>query len=747
MADDLANKLKKLQDRAGKLDPPLEANVPYVPTKRKRSIRRAAYERFYFLRDAPERTNAEADWEEADKEFGMVTSNQFSRAPSSTDIFDNSTWKVDPDDWRSNLHLPDAFSAIQTQAQETIERKARPHLLATEESDQPIQEFANAVLTYNMNNTDFDYQAFISKLNASSRGTSFRMDYWRTDKRIVKDPVSLNEDGSIKYEDKEIVDFDDDYTEWVPNEYIFIDEKAKHINEAVDMFRREILNIEEFHRIYDNKPGFSDTEYVFNGGDTNTKGTVFKLPKDVTEQDVEILHYFNRSIDSYWVVANNVTIHDGPLPSKHKELPVVIDYQYKIPGQLYGVGIPKVLHMLSEERNSIRNLQMDRQKMQLNKMFLHNSSFDIDDEDLITRPHGLISIDTNGQDIRNAILPLEYGDIPGSSFKTDEGLLEDIRRATGIDDRISVSNSATTATQAAIVKESTLKRINLISIANEMDSVIRLGKIKWSNIQFFYGTPRLNNITKDNEDRQEKVYRTMNVQGKKFAITNEPGEGKQLSMEDIKGSSALTLKPEMAKYMEGSFDITVDADIFTPISKAIEQTKKTEMFSLMLSNPATMAVMDISSAAEDVLAVNNIKPDKWLKDPSNTHDMMMLAESENMVMSAGQPLNGTENATEEHTLVHLMYTKSEEFGQLAEEVQQIISDHIMQEHDNNPATGSSADAAKSAGLGIGGAPPPPGGGGGMPMGGAPLPPPSIQANTSQPQAQTADLQPTNFSKA
>jgi hypothetical protein len=70
------------------------------------------------------------------------------------------------------------------------------------------------------------------------------------------------------------------------------------------------------------------------------------------------------------------------------------------PGRFWGLGIPKVIHYLSEERKSIRNLNMDRQKMQLNKMFLHNNAFDIDDEELVTRPHGLISVDTNGQPVQ-----------------------------------------------------------------------------------------------------------------------------------------------------------------------------------------------------------------------------------------------------------------------------------------------------------------------------------------------------------
>ncbi len=698
------------------LDNKTENEVRYNPGKRKRAIRRKVYERFYWLRDEGLRQEAEADWETADKEYGMVTET------------------IDPDDWRSHLSLPDAFSAIQTQAQETIERKARPILRGTEESDEPIEQFSNAVLNYNMDNTGFDYQYFLAKLAASIRGTSFLLDYWRLDKRTVKDPVSVDDDGNITYKNKEIIDFDDDYSEWIPNEYIFIDEKAKHVDEAVDMFKREILNIDEFHRLYDDKPGFFDTEFVAPGGDTTTR-SYFKLPKDVTEQDVEVLHYFNRSTDSYWCVANNVTVCDEPLQTKHKELPVSVIYQYRQPGRFWGIGIPKVIHMLSEERKSIRNLNMDRQKIIVGGAFLHNNAFDIDDEDEVLYPGKWISIDTNGQPVGQAIQQLQMSDVPPSYFRTEEILLQDERRATGIEDRLE-SSAASTATEAAIKKESILKRVNMVAITNEMDAIIRIGKIKWSNIQFFYGTPRMQSIANDNEKREEKIFRTINVDGKRFSIVTDNGK-KKLRMEDIQGKSGLTLKPEFARYMNKNFDITVDADIFTPVSKAIEQTKKTEIFSLMLSNPATMSVMDINGAAADVLTVNNIKPDKWLRNPENNrHAMMMLAESENIVMAAGQPLAGTDGANEDHTLVHLMFTKTEAFQQLPFEAQQIIMNHILEEHDANPATGSSADLLGAAGLGGQEAP------GAAPGG---IPPLAVGAGaTSAPQPQVADLQATNF---
>lgn len=698
------------------LDPQAVINRGYNPNKRRRMIRRAVYARWYWLRDDPNRKEQEEDWDVADKEFTMY-------APPR-----------DPDDWEADLHLPDAFSAIQAQMQETIERKARPHLSGTEQSDEPVAEFRNSIMEYNMNNTGYDYQYYLAKLSAASRGTSFLMDYWRTEKRTVKDPSDLK-NGELVYTEREIIDFDDDYTEWIPNEFVYIDEKARSVDEANDGFRREIINVDAFHAKYDNKPGWFDTEYVYAGGDRSTR-SFFRMPQDITEQDVEVLHYYNRMTDSYWCVANNVVVYDSPLPWKHKELPFVAVYQYRVPGRFWGMGIPKITHMLSEERRSIRNLNMDRQKLQIHKMFLHNSMFDLDDEDLVTRPHGLISVDTGGQPLNNAIQAVEYGDVAPSYFKTEEILLEDLRRATGIDDRIEGVQSGGTATEAAILKESALKRVNLISITNEMDAVIRIGRLKWSNIQFFYPVPRIERITEDNQEREQKTYRKITVNGRKFDIKDENGS-KVLRMEDIRGNSALTIDKTMAKYLEGDADVYVDADIFTPISKAIEQTKKTELFSLFLSNPATLAKMDLDGAMEDVATTNGIKPDTWLKNPYGSHqDAMMQADAENFVMAAGQPLAGTPGASEDHTLVHLMFTKTEEFKNLPQTTQQIIMDHILQEHDANPATGQASDLLSAHGL-TPGAPQIPTPGMGSPF--------AVGAGqTTQPQAQTADLQPTNF---
>lgn len=651
--------------------------INYAPTKAERRARRQVYERYTAMRDDGLRKEAESDWEEADKKFRMYVP------------------EIDPDDWRSHLVLPDAFSAIQADMQEKIDRKSRPILREVEDSDQGKADFGNAIITYNMDRTNYDYQYFLAKYAAAIRGTAFLFDYWRVDEREVEDVTGVNEDGTLKYEKKKITDFDDDYMEWIENEYIFVDPAADHIDKAQDCVRREILDVDNFKRIYGMRADFKHVEKVCAGGDLS-RTAFFRMPQDMEKNEVEVLHYYNRNLDMYYVLANNVLVRLGPIPFKHKELPLAVVYHYRVPGRFYGMGIPKVIHSLSEERSSLRNLNMDRQKMHLNKMFLVDDRIDIDDEEGVVRPHGFIEVNTGGQPVNSVIQPLEYGDVPASYFRTEEILLEDIRRAHGIDDRIQGVNVGGTATEAAILKESAMKRVNMIASLAEMDTVRRIGRLKWSNIQFFYPAPRVERITEDNIEREKKVYRKITVEGQQFTVV-EDDNGKHLKINEIEGSTTFSLDPKMATYMQGDFDITVDAEAHAIISKPIQQAKMVELLTLIAGQPEWMQEIEPTKGLKRVFDLFDENPKNWLKGEVKDRGKAMLeAEWENELMSRGVNITPTQDAIEDHTLVHLNFTETVTFQQLPEEYKAIVMHHIAGEHDANPTTGSFTDAMSGA---------------------------------------------------
>ena len=748
----------------------------YTPAnKQEREVRRQLYYRYYQMRDNDWRKEAEREWEMADKEYQLWLSDEaltsMTTQGSAGNQF-NYTYATqnmsDPDETRSHLKLPDAFAAIQAHMQETIARKSRPTLTGTESSDEPIQEFANSVMNYSMNNTNFDYHWYMGGLATAIRGTGVYREYYRLDRRWVNDLDDVDEDGNLTFKKRQITDFDDAMTEWIPNEFAYFDEKARTIDYADDWVRREIINIRDFQRIYGAKKNFINQEMVTRGGETTTR-SFFKLPKDITGNDVEVLHYENRALDCYWVVANNVVIHYGPLETKHKELSCAVRYYYRVPGRFWGMGIPRIIHMLAEERNTIRNMNMDRQHGQINQMFLHNNMYDIDEEDTVWRPGGIISVDTNGQPLDQAIKPLVIPDVPPSYFKTDQIMIQDIGRAIGIDLE-KETEASPTATAAALKQENYLKRIVMIAQLDEMETIIRIGRLKWSNIQFFYPLGRMDTIFEDNEEKQQQVLKKINVDGKKFEVKNINGTP-TLKMEDIQGSSSLELNKKMAKYLEGNFDISVDSTQFQPVSRAVQQTKVTELFSLIIGNPATAGLADLGKALARVLSVNDEKPKDWLAGfDQNPGATMLAAETENRVMAAGQPLGPTPGATEEHTLVHIMFTQSQEYATLKQthpEIVQLFANHIMGEHEANPATGTAAQAMSANGLGGNGTPGQPGNPAMQSPGAAP-PPGASQAKPvnpttigqlpnlpglgltsnvqNQPQVQPASVSPANLSK-
>lgn len=642
-----------------------EKNEYYKPkNKAERKARRKVFERWRDMRDDSIRKEEEKHWEQADKAYMQ--------------------WVPDREegDWRSHLVLPDSFSAVQAHMQETIDRRGRPVLESVEASDFTKEQFSNDILKYNMDKTNFDFETFKAKNCAAIRGTAFMIERWRIDKRKVKDPDSVNEDGEIQYKEREIVDFDDTVTEFIENDRLYWDPSADHESKARDMIEREIIPIDEFKRVYEMRSDFMNVNKVTGAGKISENTMFFEKANDVGDDDVEVLHYYNRSTDEYLVLANGVLIRNGPIPYKHKELPGIVFRHYIIPGRIYGMGIPRVIYSLTEERKSLRNLNLDRQHLQTNKMFLVNDLVDIDEEEARSRPNGFIHVNTNGMPINQVISPVEYGDIPLSYYRSEEQLLDDIRRAHGIDDRVQGVNVGGTATEAAILQEQAQKRINMINTIADMDSMIRIGRLKWSNIQFFYPVPRVEKITEDNKEREKKVYRKIKVDGREYTVNHTDG-GYELDMQEIEGSSGITLDKKTARFIEGDYDLTVNSEASSVLSKPLQQAKITEMFGLIALNPNLAQTIDPDKAVRRYLLINDEDPKSWMRGKGLTDDQWKrMAASENKVMSTGIPLLPTEGATPTHTEEHLNYMNTTEFNELPSSIQNIIAEHAFAEAEN-----------------------------------------------------------------
>jgi len=711
----------------------------YKPNKNDRATRAHIWDRYQRMKDDPMRREAERDWEQADK---------LSRL-----------WRPerDPDDWRADIRLPDAFSAIQTHLQETVGVKIRPSLKPQEGSDTPLAFWGNGILTYNMDRTGFDFETIKAFNCAASRGTAFTVEEYFYETRMVQDPDSV-QNGILQYKSREIIDKDDTFTKQWPNERIFIDEAATCIEEAEDCILEERMRLDTFHMKYSDREDCYNVDQVIPCGSISPKSNFFQRSDDdpMDGDYVQVLRYYNKMTDSYQILANTVVICDQPIPFKHKELPVAIWNYYPVEGRIYGMGIPKIIAPTQEEREAIRNLSLDRQKMHLNKMFLVSDLFDIDEDEATTRPHGFIHVNSGGLNLDQVIKPLEYGDVPGSSVRMDDMLRDDEQRVTGIDDRSQSVNVGGTATEASIITEQSQKRINLINTLTGMSTTERVGKLKWSNIQFFYPAPRVIDITQDDDTKAktQKVYRNISIDGHEFNIVEDDDGTKALQMNDVNGTASFKLDSTHARFFDnlGDVDIRIQWDIKAVLPQAIRQSKVMELFNGLMGNPMTMQQINVRRVMKDIIQEYDFDPQTWLTDQGKTiEEQQSQAYWENLVMMKGIALDPTEGADEQHTLVHLQFTESDFYKKFVANnpgIAAIFQRHIMGENENGPggAAAGQTSGAPAAGMsgepGMGatgpGGPAPIPGGPPAPGSGTPTPPPNVMAAAAKiKQAQAA----------
>lgn len=674
----------------------------YKPKKKDAPLRRRIWDRYNDMKSDPLRIESLKQADLGDKMYRMWAPERDAR------------------DWRADIRLPDGFSAVQSHLQEVITLRPRPLIKGQDKADSPLETFIGDVFNGALDKTEFDEETFKARQASAIRGNAYTREEYRYETREVRMPSAFKE-GKIEYKKKTIVDYDDVYTRHIENEAVFTDPGAEAPKYMNDWVYREVIDFDVYKATYLDKPGFIDTEKVVACGEVPPNAGFFKPASDVNADQVEILHYENKLDDTYGVLANNVLIRNDPLPSTHKQLSLDVWSFYPIPGQIYGLGIPYIIHTLVEERRSIRNMSLDRQKMQIAKMFLVNDLFDIAEEDLTPRPHGLIRVNTNGLPLNQAVMPLEYGDVPGSSLRMDESLKEDERRAHGMDDRPALPQGGT-ATEAAIVKESAQQRINLVSTLSNWNTLVGLGRKKLSNILFYYPTKRMESIYTSGEQEDKELYRNIRVEGREYEVAGDPENGQPLELvtKKIPGWSSFRLDPTFSQFMMRSWDVIMDAEAIPIVSQAIKRATVNEMFMTLSTNPVFARFLDLESSINRYITVNGESPKNWVLGDGDSPDAQRAqAQLENEVFmnmeTSGQifMLPGTPNATEAHNEVHLDFTQTEAYARLSEPVKAVIQQHINEEIQANPAL------AAAAGMAPGGA----GGGEDVPPGmpGGPLP--------------------------
>lgn len=538
---------------------------------------------------------------------------------------------VNVDDWRSKIVIPLSFSMVESAMAELEDGDIGIIARPVEKSDEKNAKVMQSIIdfTWKKGNGDIEWMKTIK--SALIRGTGIGKETYRLDRKVVKEVEDFDmETQEIKWEEKEVFEYDDVYYMNIDLFDFYIDEMAndRGIESARDCIEKEVLDIERFREKYAKYP---NVEYVKVGGDTSND-QYYEKAEDAQQQEVEVLHYYNQIRDLYLIVANRVllTEHDKPMPWNHKKLPFIKTTCFSLIGQFYGWGYPKVLEGLQAEIDTVRRMALDNSKLQINKMFMVSDNAIIDDDELVTRPGGLITL--YGEIDKN-IKALDFPPLGRDWLDQYEQLRKDAVRAVGISEEMLSMPQAESATQAAIMKESGQKRIRLINKFFKKEGLIPLGRLRVANIQQFYDKPKVVKMVNPTTDKEEDVeqYRTIRIDGKAKSYFFEA-------------------TPEMIR---GSFDIEVDTENIIPISKALQRQQEIELYNLTVQNP----VVDPNKATKKLYEAYDKNPYDYIAEPKQSgttpESQVQAAFAHHDALMKGEDVPPSESPTPEHIGAHL----------------------------------------------------------------------------------------------
>ena len=669
------------------MDHSIDKKVPeirsvYKPTGKEEEMLRRVYKRKLQMEDGTDYKKASSNWDKWRKQWEAERT-----APD--------------EEWQSNHIVPLTTSVVQAALAEMVDQTPQSFILAYGSEDVPKATFFHHIWDYAWETSRSDVAVADVIQESLICGTGLGQEYYLRVPRVVRSLVR-GKDGELGEKEETIYDYDDVVLEPVKLEEFRVDENARGFTGtygARDCMRRYIQDIEDV-KSYFKQPGWDglakNLEHLKPGGNLDYY-EFYKPPAGIDRsRQLEVWWYWSKFPDDWLsVVANDVVIYMGPNIYKHKQLPFGRAVDVKRTHFFYGKGEPDLLESTQDEKNTMRRMIIDRNHLDIDKMFLIGNRTQLAEEDLIARPHALIPVDDVSQ-----VKAVEYGDVPRSTELSLKQLDEDGIIVTGIDPRLA-TNPSETATASAIAKETALKRIRMKLRILEREFLVEIGKLRMENILQFYTKPRLELIVGEKgtanydaavqklqgqgllvqigSENYKEGYRNIRLKNKEL-FTDAKGVVQE---KPIKDYSFFEAKPEFfVPASKEGFDIKFKAGSTLPVSKPLMQTKAAEMYDRLVQNPG----FDPIKLGDMLLDVNDYQSEDYhveqqvqgQESEQRLQQQIQLAMDENKMMVSGQELPPTEYASPAHSRIHIEFLRSQEVPSDQATIQR-FSDHILGE--------------------------------------------------------------------
>lgn len=240
---------------------------------------------------------------------------------------------------------------------------------------------------YTRRRENAEHKFFLAALECVTKGTVIQYEGYRKIKRKVKEVTKYDvTTGKISYDEKEIVDFNDCYSQVIPLEDFYVGNVWQ-----ADMQLQPDVVWKSIVRRVEAKEEFSkyqNWKYVKPGAYTSlVEGTPFyrnKVFAELEADQIEIIRYYNRLKDQFVVVANGVLLYDGPIPFAHKMYPFAKTvYEPFAIDFFYGKSLPDKIATDQDVINTLWNMGLDQQYLSIFKPILTSDPDEVEETILV----------------------------------------------------------------------------------------------------------------------------------------------------------------------------------------------------------------------------------------------------------------------------------------------------------------------------------------------------------------------------
>ncbi len=347
-----------------------------------------------------------------------------------------------------------------------------------------------------------------------------RIGYKKT-MRTIKERVLGEDDGdNVAWVERDVPVYDDLYFDCVSPLQFAVDPNATTMDDAMDCVHFHAENWEVYYECYSKDDRFKNTDQVKPGmhgvfGDDTFESGNFRGQAAI-ENQVVIAEYFNKIRDEWIVYANGVEIYHGPLPDDHKELPFISYHnnanfvsgfvrdlvarnsdgndvthaeEVRASEGFWSEGDPNTIMDLIDLRTGFSRAAYQAIKLAGQSIIATLGNFRFDE----SKPW------RTGAQAVGAMGKYQVDNLGNANISSFQFAFEDLMNVmiltTGADPRNLSESKTKTATEAAIQRETSMRRLEQNIEFNEENGEVRLGNLVLKLIQQRYSKPEIVRLT------------------------------------------------------------------------------------------------------------------------------------------------------------------------------------------------------------------------------------------------------------